>query len=112
VDSPENVGLNINFWQTIFLPLLSIIFPICGDSRTNIQLPAIESLFDILTRYGKFFKYEFWKMVLQGVLRPAFEEITYTSQSRPLKKTQLENWLKNSFTLLFRSINQLIVLYY
>lgn len=50
--------------------------------------------------------------MLQGVLRPAFEEITYTSQSKPLKKAQLEAWLKNSFTELFKSINKLIVLYY
>ena len=96
----------------MFLPLLSIIFPICGDSRTSVQQPAIECLFSILFKYGKLFKYEFWKMVLQGVLRPAFEEITYTSQSKPLKKGQLEVWLKNSFTQLFRSINELIVLYY
>lgn len=111
-EAAENSGLDINFWQTVFLPLLSIIYPMCGDSRTNIQLPAIESLFDMLVRYGKLFKYEFWKMVLQGVLRPAFEEITYTSQSKPLKKAQLEQWLKHSFSLLFRSINELIVLYY
>lgn len=51
-------------------------------------------------------------MVLQGVLRPAFEEITYTSQSKPLKKEELEKWLNYSFTELFRSINELIVLYY
>jgi hypothetical protein len=51
-------------------------------------------------------------MVLQGVIRPAFEEITYTSQSKPLKKGQLETWLKSSFTQLFRLINDLIVLYY
>ena len=51
-------------------------------------------------------------MVLQGVLRPAFEEITYTSQSKPLKKAELEKWLNNSFRELFNSINELIVLYY
>jgi hypothetical protein len=58
----------------------------CGDSRTKIQSPAIKALFDLLMKYGKLFRYEFWKMVLQGVLRPAFEEITYTSQSKPLRK--------------------------
>lgn len=50
--------------------------------------------------------------MLQGVLRPAFEEITYASQSKPLKKGQLEVWLKSSFTQLFKLINELIVLYY
>jgi hypothetical protein len=45
----------------------------CGDSRLKVQAPAIKTLFEILTKYGKLFRYEFWKMVLQGVLRPAFE---------------------------------------
>ena len=109
---PKNSRADIHFWQTIFLPLLSIIFPMCGDWRTKVQVPAIERLFSILEEYGGLFNYEFWKMVLQGVLRPAFEEITYTSQSKPLKRKQLEEWLKNSFTKLFTSINKLIVLYY
>lgn len=50
---------------------------------------AIELLFSILMDYGKLFKYEFWKMVLQGILRPTFEEITYSSQSKPIKKEEL-----------------------
>lgn len=50
--------------------------------------------------------------MLQGVLRPAFEEITYIFQSKPLKKGQLDAWLKSSFTQLFKQINELIVLYY
>lgn len=39
-------------------------------------------------KYGKLFKYEFWKMVLQGVLRPTFEEITYAAQSKLVKKDE------------------------
>ena len=50
IDSPENAKIDINFWQTVFLPLLSIIFPICGDSRTALQQSAIRCLFDILVR--------------------------------------------------------------
>lgn len=63
-------------------------------------------------RYGKLFKYEFWKMIMQGILRPTFEEITYTSQSKPLRKKELEEWLKNSFSRLFASINKLILEYF
>ena len=51
-------------------------------------------------------------MVVQGILRPAFEEITYTSQSRPGQKKALEDWLRNSFSLLFVNINKLIGLYF
>ena len=64
--------LDISFWQTYFLPLLSTIYIICGDSRSEVQTNAIELLFSVLMKYGKLFKYEFWKMVLQGVLRPTF----------------------------------------
>lgn len=56
-------------------------------------------------KYGKLFKYEFWKMVLQGVLRPTFEEITYAAQSKLVKKDEHESWLRSSFELLFSSIN-------
>lgn len=110
--SEENPLLDINFWQTIFLPLLSTIYGICGDNRLDVQQGAIDCMFSILMKYGKLFKYEFWKMVLQGILRPTFEEITYTSQSKHLKKSELEQWLKNSFSLLFNSINSLIYQYY
>jgi hypothetical protein len=51
-------------------------------------------------------------MVLQGILRPTFEEITYASQSKPIKKEELENWLRGSFELLFSSINTLIEEYF
>jgi hypothetical protein len=51
-------------------------------------------------------------MILQGVLRPTFEEITYTSQSKQLQKKQLEEWLKNSFSLLFEAIAELIQTYF
>jgi hypothetical protein len=57
IDAAENAQIDINFWQTVFLPLLSIIFPMCGDARTRVQAPAIKTLFDILIKYGKLFRY-------------------------------------------------------
>ena len=57
IDEKENKNVDIHFWQTVFLPLLSIIFPMCGDCRTKVQSPAIKALFDILMKYGKLFKY-------------------------------------------------------
>jgi brefeldin A-inhibited guanine nucleotide-exchange protein len=56
-DAVENEKVDINFWQTVFLPLLSIIFPVCGDWRAAVQKPAIECLFSLLFRYGKLFRY-------------------------------------------------------
>ena len=53
----ESNNVDIHFWQTVFLPLLSIIFPVCGDCRTRVQTPAIKVLFEILMKYGKLFKY-------------------------------------------------------
>ena len=57
IEEKESKEVDIHFWQTVFLPLLSIIFPMCGDARTNVQSPAIRALFDILMKYGKLFKY-------------------------------------------------------
>ena len=96
----------------MWLPLLSTIYGICGDFRLDVQSEAIECMFEILMKYGKLFKYEFWKMIMQGILRPTFEEITYTSQSKPLPKGALEDWLRTSFSLLFVSINKLICMYF
>lgn len=39
-------------------------------------------LFNLLMTYGTLFSYEFWKMVFQGVIRPTFDEILYTYQTR------------------------------
>ena len=56
IDAKVN-EVDIHFWQTVFLPLLSIIFPMCGDCRPKVQAPAIKALFSILMKYGKLFKY-------------------------------------------------------
>lgn len=44
VDNPnaeENEKLNMTFWQTMWLPLLSTVYGICGDFRAEIQNEAI-----------------------------------------------------------------------
>jgi hypothetical protein len=40
-EAEENNVLDINFWQTIFLPLLSTIYGICGDNRQEVQAASI-----------------------------------------------------------------------
>jgi hypothetical protein len=57
VEAETNKNLDISFWQTYFLPLLSTIYIICGDSRSEVQTNAIELLFSVLMKYGKLFKY-------------------------------------------------------
>ena len=56
----EDVSVNkidIHFWQTRWLPLLSTIYGICGDFRPQLQKDAVECLFKILMNYGKLFDY-------------------------------------------------------
>lgn len=36
-NAPENEKLDINFWQTMWLPLLSTVYGICGDFRLDVQ---------------------------------------------------------------------------
>ena len=77
-----NANVDISFLQATWLPLLGILSTICGDHRTELQSQAMNYLFELLMDYGTLFKYEFWKMVFQGVVRPTFDEILYTFQIR------------------------------
>lgn len=79
-DNPNSV--DIEFLQKSLLPLLNIIAAICGDHRSELQAEAMNVLFGLLMTYGVLFSYEFWKMVFQGVIRPTFDEILYTYQTR------------------------------
>ena len=70
-------------------------------------------LFNLLMTYGILFNYEFWKMVFQGVIRPTFDEILYTYQTRGNEpKKEVTEWLKASFTKLFNVISELVNKYY
>lgn len=104
----------ISFLQATWLPLLGILSTICGDHRPELQNTAISYLFTLLMDFGCLFKYEFWKMVFQGVLRPTFDEILYTFQIRNSESSKKDTliWLKTSCEKLFDSISELISVYY
>lgn len=102
-----NPAADISFLQATWLPLLGILSTICGDHRSDLQNTAINYLFALLMDYGCLFKYEFWKMVFQGVLRPTFDEILYTFQIRNSEANKKDTliWLKTSCEKLFESIS-------
>jgi len=77
-----NAAIDISFLQATWLPLLGVLSTICGDHRQAVQNEAMSYLFELLMEFGCLFKYEFWKMVFQGVIRPTFDEILYTFQIR------------------------------
>lgn len=41
LDEPSENKIDINFWQTRWLPLLSTIYGICGDFRPALQKDAV-----------------------------------------------------------------------
>ena len=60
-----------------------------SDPRVNIQDKSVETIFNLLNRNGGTFQPEFWQMVFRGVLRPLYDEITFSLQSKkdpPSKK--------------------------
>ena len=72
--TPEGENdVDISFLQATWLPLLGILSTISGDHRQDLQAEAMNYLFNLLMTYGGLFKYEFWKMVFQGVIRPTFD---------------------------------------
>jgi hypothetical protein len=90
-----NESVDISFLQATWLPLFGILSTICGDHRSAVQNEAMSYLFELLMNYGCLFKYEFWKMVFQGVIRPTFDEILYTFQIRnsESQRKEISNWL-------------------
>lgn len=108
-----NPAVDISFLQATWLPLLGVLSTICGDHRSAVQNEAMNYLFELLLEYGCLFKYEFWKMVFQGVIRPTFDEILYTYQIRGNEnRKESQGWLERSCTKLFDSISELISVYY
>ncbi|EAS07412.2 guanine nucleotide exchange factor (macronuclear) [Tetrahymena thermophila SB210] len=109
-----NKKSNESYW----VPLLGVLSNLCGDHRPEIQEKSMESLFNILTEYGYTFSIEFWKMIFQGVLRPLFDEIQFTFQTKSQKQlnnTQNNrkfNWLKQSCNKAFHHITNLLFDYY
>ncbi|KRX07107.1 Sec7 domain [Pseudocohnilembus persalinus] len=92
-----------------WMPLLDVLSNLCGDTRPAIQEKAMETLFEILIKYGYCFSVEFWKMIFQGVLRPLFDEIMFTVQNQNKNST---NWLRKQCQTAFTYITDLMDLYF
>jgi len=45
-------------------------------------MQSIVTLFDILSQYGDAFSHDFWQMILSGVIKPLFDEIQFSFQSK------------------------------
>ena len=67
----------------------------------------MDTLFAILKDHGKNFTSDFWHMIFRGVLRPLFDEIHFTFQSKPLNPqlTTIKNSCHNAFNNLSEIFN-------
>ena len=68
--------------QELWIPMIRVFSDLCGDSRQKVQEDGMTSLFQILKEFGHLMKVENWKYIFQSVLRPLFDEIQFTFQSR------------------------------
>ncbi len=48
-------GIDFNFLQSYWLPILGILPNICGDHRPELQNKAVNYLFQLLMDYGSMF---------------------------------------------------------
>eukprot|EP01080_Neovahlkampfia_damariscottae_P002329 gene2329-2797_t len=71
-------------WFAVFTGTSLLI----DDSRSQIRLKALTSLFDILDTHSKQFDTELWAAIFKGVLYPIFSNIE--------KKNNREQWIKDT----------------
>ena len=53
-----------------------------SDQRQKVQNQSLNILFKILNDYGASFSKDFWQMILSAVIKPLFDEIQYSLQSK------------------------------
>ena len=71
----EKIEIHAQIWRPILLQLSSS----ASESRIEMRIRSIETLFKLLKETGKLFSSGFWSMIFNDVLFPIFTEITSPS---------------------------------
>ena len=79
-----------------------------SDPRESIQNQSLNSLFKILNENGDSFSKDFWQMILSAVIKPLFDDIQYSLQS---KKSMTREQIQAFRNLSEKAFVELIKLY-
>jgi brefeldin A-inhibited guanine nucleotide-exchange protein len=109
-DKANNIyGISEDGWNKI----LHNLYKLSADSRKMINLKATVIIFDVLIKNGGDFSRDFWQIIMSGVIKPLFDEIHFSFQSKKASPKDKETQASKDFSnLAFSKIIELYNKYY
>jgi brefeldin A-inhibited guanine nucleotide-exchange protein len=106
----EKGDLNVYFGisEEIWLKLLGSLATLASDPRPAVQSQSLTNLFRLLSEFGDNFPKEFWQMIISAVIKPLFDEIQYSMQS---KKNVTREQIQSFRDFCDKAFSELIKLY-